>query len=54
MVSNKSNKSKFLIIDVPGAVFISTVGTVNNINSFVGEFVDGIGVTHGYIGTRSK
>ncbi len=44
---------RFQIVDVPGAVYISTVGTVNNRNSFVGEYVDGFGVTHGYIGTRN-
>ncbi len=45
-------KGKYLIIDVPGAVYISTVGTVNNRKSFVGEYVDGLGITHGYLGTR--
>lgn len=51
-IYNKATKNKFQIIDVPGAVFVSTVGTVNNCNSFVGEYIDGMGITHGYIATR--
>ena len=43
---------KYLLIDVPGAVYVSTVGTVNNGAEFVGEFTDGFGVTHGYLATR--
>ena len=46
------SKGKYTIVDVPGAVFISTVATVNNQDSFVGEFVDGAGLTHGYVATR--
>lgn len=53
-IYSKNAKTKFQIIDVPGAVFVSTVGTVNNVNSFVGEYVDGRGMTHGYIATRNK
>ena len=46
------SKGKYQIIDVPGAVYISTVGTVNNSGEFVGEYLDGLGLTHGYIATR--
>ncbi|MCW3053050.1 MAG: hypothetical protein JWN14_2220 [Chthonomonadales bacterium] len=53
-IYNKAAKTKFQMIDVPGAVYVSTVGTVNNVNSFVGEYVDGFGITHGYIATRKK
>lgn len=46
------HNGKYQIIDVPGAVYLSTVGTVNNGSEFVGEFVDGAGITHGYVATR--
>ncbi len=42
---------KYRVVDVPGAVIGSTVDTVNNGNQFVGEYIDGLGITHGYIAT---
>ena len=46
------SQGKYTVVDVPNAVYVSTVGTVNNGSEFVGEYTDGAGVTHGYVATR--
>ena len=43
---------QYTIFDVPGAVSISTVASLNNNGDFGGEFVDALGITHGYIAAR--
>lgn len=43
---------QYTVFDIPGAVYISTVATINNNGDYAGEYVDGLGITHGYIATR--